>query len=131
MTPTEIAVIVGSLLGIIFILYYFFGPKNDVEAGEMTRGKQTATVVVYGAFIPSEITLKSGLPAEITFDRRDSAECTDWVIFDQFPHETNKEVKSYLPQGKKTLIKFTPLKAGTYGFACGMGMNHGKLIIES
>lgn len=131
MTSIEIFVLIVSLIAIVFILYYFFGPKNDTEIGAITKGKQTATVVVDGAFIPSEIRLKAGLPAEIFFDRRDSGECTDWVIFDHFPNQGNKEVKSYLAQGQKTSLRFTPLQTGTYGFSCGMSMNHGKLIIES
>lgn len=130
MTTIEILVLVASVLLIISILYYFFGPKDDVGQAQTRKGKQTATVVVDGAFIPAEVKLKAGIPAEIIFDRRDKGECTDWVIFDRFPNQANIEVKSYLPEGKQTAVKFTPTKEGIYGFACGMGMNHGKLIIE-
>jgi Cu+-exporting ATPase len=87
------------------------------------------TLIVDGAFIPSEIKLKADIPAEVIFDRRDKGECTDWVIFDRFPNKANVEIKSYLPTGKKTTVTFTPTKAGSYGFACGMGMNHGQLIV--
>lgn len=131
MTPVEITVLVGSAILIISILYYFFGPKNDLVEAQTTRGVQKATIIVDGAYVPGEIKLKTNLPAEVTFDRRDHGECTDWVIFDRFPNEGDQEIKSYLPENKMTVIKFTPTKAGTYGFACGMGMNHGQLIITS
>lgn len=131
MTPIEIAVLSGSLITIALILFYFFGPKEEAAAAKTQTGKQTATIIVDGAYVPSEIKLKVGLPVEITFDRRDKGECTNWVIFDRFPNRGNKEIKSYLPEGQETVVKFTPIKAGKYGFACGMGMNRGQLIITS
>ncbi|MBI3282694.1 cupredoxin domain-containing protein [Candidatus Curtissbacteria bacterium] len=130
MTPIEIIILIGSLILIISILYYFFGPKEDMVVAKTGKNVQTATIVVDGAFVPSELKLKAGIPAEVIFDRRDKGQCTDWVIFNRFPNEENLEIKSYLPEGKKTLVKFTPTKKGIYGFACGMGMNHGQLIVN-
>lgn len=130
MTLTEIIVLIGSIITSLAILYYFFGPKGEVASAQTNTHHQRLTVVVDGGYSPSQLQLKANLPTEIIFDRRDHGECTDWVIFDRFPNQANLEVKSYLPEGKQTAVKFTPTKEGVYGFACGMGMNHGKLIIE-
>lgn len=130
MTGTEIIVLLIALLLIGSILYYFFGPKDDVVEAMGTKNKQVATVVVDGAYIPGEVKLKVNVPSEIIFDRRDKGQCTDWVIFNRFPNKENLEIKSYLPEGKQTSVRFTPNREGVYGFACGMGMNHGQLIIN-
>ena len=130
MTPVDIFVLTASTALSLFILYYFFGPKKETVEATATKNIQVATIVVDGAFVPSDLELKTNVPAEITFDRRDHGECTDWVVFNRFPNQENQEIKSYLPEGKKTTVKFTPTQTGNYGFACGMGMNHGRLVIK-
>ena len=129
MSPTETIVLIGSIITSLSILYYFFGPKEDIASVQTNTNHQRLTVVVDGGYSPSQLQLKANLPTEIIFDRRDQGECTDWVIFDRFPNQGDKEVKSFLPEGKKTPLHFTPTKVGTYGFACGMGMNRGQLIV--
>ena len=131
MTPIETIVLIGSIITSLVILYYFFGPKGGVASAQTNTHHQRLTVVVDSGYSPSQLQLKANLPAEIIFDRRDHGECTDWVIFDRFPTKEGKEVKSYLPVGQKTTISFTPTTPGSYGFACGMGMNKGKLIINA
>lgn len=131
MTPTEIIVLIGSIITSLAILYYFFGPKEDIASAQTNTNHQRLTVVVDGGYSPSQLQLKANLPAEIIFNRRDHGECTDWVIFDRFPTKEGKEVKSYLPVGQKTTLSFTPTTPGNYGFVCGMGMNKGKLIVSA
>jgi len=40
------------------------------------------------------------------------------------------KVKEYLPLNKSVEITLTPKKEGTYQTHCGMGMFHGKIIVE-
>lgn len=129
MTGEEVAVIVGGIGLIGLIAYYFFGPKGEVKIATMTDKKQLAMVTVDAAYIPSEIKLKANVPTEITFDRKDKGDCTEWVSM-KLPTKEGQEVKARLPEGKQTKVKFTPTKVGTYDFSCGMGMVHGKLIVE-
>lgn len=131
MTPIDIAVISSGLVTIILIAWYFFGPKGQATIAQETAGHQEVTIVVDGAYSPPQISLKAGIPTKIIFDRRDKGDCTEWVIFESVPTAEGNEIKTRLPEGKKTTVSFTPSKSGTYGFVCGMGMVHGKLIVTN
>ena len=97
----------------------------------MIEGKtQKATVVVDAAYIPEQLHLKVNVPAEITFDRRDSGDCTEWVIFEKVPSLEGGEIKARLPEGKRTVVSFTPTAEGKFRFVCGMGMVHGQLVVS-
>lgn len=127
---TEWLVIGGGVSLVIFIYYYFFGKREEGQMAEVSDKKQVAMVTVDAAYIPETIKLKVGVPAEITFDRQDKGDCTEWVIFDKVPTKEGKEIKALLPEGEKTTVRFTPTEAGEYDFSCGMGMVHGKLVVS-
>lgn len=93
------------------------------------------TIVVEGAYSPSEILVKKGIPVEITFDRRESGDCSEWVVFGsgQWKMENGKiekELKAKLVPFAKTKMEFTPMETGEFPFVCGMGMLHGKLVVR-
>ena len=58
---------------------------------------------------------------EIEFDRRESGECTNRVVF------ADLGVSAGLPAHTRTTVRLRPEHAGTFGFACGMNMIHGTL----
>lgn len=39
-------------------------------------------------------------------------------------------VHTNLPMGEEYVVEITPEQAGEFGFACGMNMMHGKMIVE-
>jgi hypothetical protein len=74
-----------------------------------------------GSYNPNTIKLKAGVPAEITFGQ--SAGCTGQV------QSADLGFAEDLTSGPKT-VKLGALKAGTYGFACGMNMVTGQIVVE-
>lgn len=130
MTNIDVAVILGGLGMIGSIWYYFFGANKEATMAEKVEGKQAITIVVEAAYIPDRVVVKKNIPVEITFERKDTGECTNEVVFDNLPTQENRSVSAQLPEGKKTVVAFTPIKKGEYKFVCGMGMVHGKLIVE-
>lgn len=119
-----VALIVGVIL-IGFIIWWFFG-KHKEAAGTSTivNDEQTATIVVNGGYSPSTVILKKGVPAQVNFDMRDSTACLSHVVFEQLG--VNKD----LTKQKITTVNIPTDKAGTYNFACGMDMFHGKVIVK-
>lgn len=130
MNNSEIIVLVGGITLIGGIWYYFFGDKKERKSATVEDGVQRIIVVVDAAYIPDRVVVKKGLPVEMVFDRRDSGSCTEEVIFDKLPTIEKKQISAKLPEGKQTKINFTPTQIGEYQFVCGMGMVHGKLIVE-
>jgi plastocyanin domain-containing protein len=67
--------------------------------------------------------VRAGVPVRIDFLRRDRGSCTDEVVLADFG------VRRFLPPGQTTPVQFTPTRPGSFGFSCGMGMLHGKLVV--
>ncbi len=64
-----------------------------------------------------------GKPVELTFKAGKSPGCGRTVVFKSL--KISKEVGS-----KPVVVKFTPKRAGTIAFTCGMGMFDGKVVVR-
>ena len=67
--------------------------------------------------------MRQGVPVEVTFDRQESGDCTSRVVFPDL------RVSAALPAYQHTTVRLDPGEAGKFGFACGMNMIHGTLIV--
>ena len=124
MDTSEIAVIVGSVALIVFVLWYFFGPKEATAVDISEGGVQEIQVTVKGGYSPDVIAVKQGVPVRLNFYRDETASCSEQVVFSDFG------IVRDLPAFKTTPVEFTPDKAGEFTFACGMNMMRGKLVVE-
>jgi plastocyanin domain-containing protein len=75
-------------------------------------------------FEPGSFQLKLGVPARVTFLRQAEESCAKEVVIPAF------HIKHALPFNEAVVVEFTPDKTGEFGFACGMGMLHGKLVVQ-
>src|SRR6266550_74955 len=123
MNPADIAVVIVGL-GLSGILgWFFFGPKK-AHAATQLGNLQEVTVTVKGGYSPDLVRVRQGVPLRIIFDRQESGECTPRVVFPDFA------VSQPLPAFAQTAVQLVPSRAGEFGFACGMNMVHGTLVIE-
>src|SRR5438552_8080581 len=123
MNPADIAVVIVGL-GLSGILgWFFFGPKK-AHAATQLGNLQEVTVTVKGGYSPDLVRVRQGVPLRIVFDRQESGECTSRVVFPDFA------LNRALPAYTQTAVELRPDRAGEFGFACGMNMVHGKLIVE-
>ena len=81
-------------------------------------------MTVRGGYSPDLIRVQAGMPLRLVFDRQESGDCTSRVVFPDFG------VSRSLPAFATTAVEFTPDRAGEFGFACGMNMVHGTLLVE-
>ena len=123
MSAIDIGVTTGGIVVILFLVWFFFGPKKAKEA-EVKDGVQEVRITVKGGYSPDVIRVKEGVPVRLVFDRQEASDCSDRVVFPDF-----QASKSLAPFATTTL-EFTPTKSGSFGFACGMNMLHGTLIVE-
>jgi len=123
MPGTQLIVTAAGLGLIAWVNYYFSLAGRRVGAASVRAGVQRIAVTVDGGYEPSEIHVQAGLPVRLDFNRKDRGSCTDEVVLGDFG------IRTFLTPGKITPVQFTPSRPGTYDFACGMGMLHGKLIV--
>jgi len=124
MSISEILVFFLGISLISGVIMFFFGPKAKAKVAEIS-GVQEVDVVVQGGYSPSQIEVKKGVPVKINFDRRESGECSEWVVFEKL------NIKKKLAPFSITSLEFTPTHVGEFPFVCGMGMLHGKLIVKN
>jgi Cu+-exporting ATPase len=122
MSTLEILVTAGGLLLIGLLAWFFFGPKRAREA-EVRGGVQEVEVTVKGGYSPDLIRVRQGVPLRLVFDRRENSDCSSRVVFPDF------RVSKSLAAFGKTTVEFVPDKSGEFGFACGMNMLHGTLVV--
>ena len=88
------------------------------------KGVQKATVVIDGGYTPATVSVKVGKPVQLTFLRREASGCGNVVRFPDLKLERT------LKTGEKAVVTFTPKKAGTTHFTCGMGMYRGQVVAK-
>jgi len=102
---------------------------GGVPAGATTSKSATVSGAVQkitidtskGYYDPTTVSLKAGVPAEITFTQ--SSGCLGQV------QSSDLNFSEDLTGGPKT-IKLGALKAGTYSFSCGMQMQFGSIVVK-
>ncbi len=106
-----------------FLAWFFFGPRKARTAA-LVGNIQEVEVTVQGGYSPDHLRARQGVPLRIIFRRQESGECTSRVVFPDFG------VNQLLPAFAQTAVQLMPASAGEFGFACGMNMVHGTLVVE-
>jgi plastocyanin domain-containing protein len=124
MDTTEIAVVVGGVALIGFVLWYFFGERERVSAKAGEGGVQEINITVKGGYSPDVVVVREGVPVRLNFYRDETASCSEQVVFGDFG------IARDLPAFKNTPVEFTPNEKGEFTWTCGMNMLRGKLVVE-
>ncbi len=103
MSVIDISVTVGGFVAILFLAWFFFGPKKAKDA-EVKGGVQEVRITVKGGYSPDVIRVKEGVPLRLVFDRQEASDCSDRVVFPVF------QASKSLDQFAKTTLEFTPTK---------------------
>ena len=123
MTGTQILVTAGGVALIAVLGWFFFGPKQARRA-ELRGGFQEVEITVKGGYSPNLIRVQEGVPLRLVFDRQENSDCSSRVVFPDFG------VSKSLAAFGRTTVELRPTRAGEFGFACGMNMLHGTLLVE-
>jgi Cu+-exporting ATPase len=123
MDTGDVVVLVASVLVVAGLGWYFFAPRR-ARAAEVADGVQRVVVTVRGGYSPDVIQVRQGVPVELVFDRQESGDCTSRVVFPELG------VTTALPADTRTTVRLNPARAGSFGFACGMNMVRGTLLVD-
>jgi len=123
MNGADIAVVIAAAAALAGLGWFFFAPRR-AHAAELAGGVQRVTVTVKGGYAPDVIRAQPGIPLELVFDRQESGDCTSRVVFPDLA------MSAALPACEQTTVRVAAPAAGSFGFACGMNMIHGTLIVD-
>ncbi len=126
MTPADIGVVLGGLVLIALINWYFFFSDGETAqvAAAASGGVAEVPIVVHGGYSPSTVRVPAGARVRLVFDRREDSSCSEEVVIPDFG------IRKFLPAHDKTVVELTAGKPGRYGFTCGMSMLRGTLVVE-
>ena len=125
MTTADLGVLAGGLALIAAIYWWFFrAGRRAVQAIESAGGIQEQVITVSGGYSPATVTVRAGRPVRLLFDRQETNPCSEEIVIGAFG------IKKFLPAHQRTAVEFTPTTPGTFDFRCGMGMLHGKLVVQ-
>ena len=113
----------GKVISVPFIVNVPAGSSEPAKAANVPDGATKITVSADG-YMPDSISVKKGQPVKLAFYRADADNCGGEVVF------SKQNIREKLPVGETVLIEFTPTEAGEIGFACGMDMMRGKLVVS-
>lgn len=120
MSVDKILVLIISLIGIL-LTYWFFLKKEDKQV-EVTGDEMDITVE--GGYKPASVVIPFGKTTKLIFFRKDPSSCLEEVVLGDF------KMRKFLPLNEKVTLEVTPQKKGEFGFSCGMGMFHGKILVK-
>ncbi len=123
MNVSDVGVLLVAVGLAVGLGWYFFAPRRG-RVAELGDGVQRVEVTVRGGYSPDIIRVRQGIPVEMVFDRQESGDCTSRVVFGDLA------VSAALPAFTRTAVRLNPQRAGSFGFACGMNMVHGTLVVE-
>jgi P-type Cu+ transporter len=122
MSVIDVVVVVAAVLSSAGLWRFFFGAKEASRA-ELRDGVQEVTVTVKGGYSPDRVEVRQGVPVRLVFDRQETGDCTSRVVFSDFG------INKSLPAYATTAVELLPEQVGEFGFACGMNMVHGTLVV--
>lgn len=124
MTVVDILVIVLGGALIAGELWFFLGPRPAPEPRAAEDVAQEILIVVKGGYDPDTIFVEVGQPVRLLFQRDETAECSEQVIFEELGIERE------LPAFETTLVEFTLPEPGDYRFRCGKNVLKGLIVAQ-
>jgi plastocyanin domain-containing protein/YHS domain-containing protein len=115
----------AGVLAVAWIVWFFFLSRREEERVTTSVGRvQEVEVTVKGGYIPDVVKARPGVPLRIRFRREETSTCSEEVVFPDFG------IRRHLPAFETTTIELPAAPSGSYGFACGMDMMHGRVVVD-
>lgn len=97
--------------------------SKGTTAQSNSKGIQELKVDIQGGYNPNQLTVESGRPVRITFERHETNVCSKEVVFPDFG------IRKVLPDDGTAVVEFTPDREGNFLFTCQMGMLYGNMKV--
>jgi plastocyanin domain-containing protein len=94
-----------------------------LQTQDPPKPKRVEIAVTAEGFSPERVEVQAGVPIELVFTRKTDKTCATEVVVPSL------KLKKALPLNEPVAIPLTPEK-NEVGFACGMNMLRGKLVVK-
>ena len=98
--------------------------RQTASAVSSSSGVQEVDIIMKGGYSPDVIEVERGKPVQLHFYRDEENSCSEELLMPDF------SIRRDLPAFQTTLVELLPQQAGTFVFACGMGMLRGSLVVK-
>jgi plastocyanin domain-containing protein len=119
----RLTIIIPLVAALIALAGFTIAQQKKAPDAKAAKAQTAKITIDKQGFQPANLTLKPDVPAEVTFLRTTDDTCATSVIIPEY------KIKQDIPLNKPVVVQFTP-KKGTFGFACGMNMYQGKLVVQ-
>lgn len=110
------------ILSVLFVLTAV--SQTNAQAKNKPKLQTAKVLITEQGFSRTSIRLRRNVPTRLTFLRQTDSTCATSIVISGYG--INRE----LPLNTPVVVSFTPNKSGEVGFACGMNMMRGKLIVQ-
>jgi len=114
----------GKVITVPFVVNVKEADVKMSENKTSVSGDAIKVTVSNNGYEPASINVKKGQPVKLAFTRTDANNCGGEVVF------AKQNITKKLPVGETVLVEFMPTDAGEIGFACGMDMMRGKVVVS-
>jgi plastocyanin domain-containing protein len=97
---------------------------SSTGGGGTGSPQRIALSVTEKGFEPASVRVKAGQPVILAVTRKTDQTCATEIVIAE--HHIRRE----LPLNQTVEVTFTPNKTGEVGYACGMDMITGKVIVD-
>jgi plastocyanin domain-containing protein len=101
--------------------------KAKPDKGASAKPAAVAVIemsVTGDGFVPAQVKVKAGQPVKLVITRKTDRTCAKEIVIKDFG------INQPLPLNRAVEVTFTPNKAGSFRYACGMDMITGVIIVE-
>ncbi len=99
----------------------------NASADQPAKAPRLEIAVTKKGFEPETVNVPAGKPVMLVFTRKTQATCTKQIVITL---ADGKKIERALPLDTAVEIPVTFPKAGKLGYACGMDMNKGVIVVQ-
>ena len=116
-----------KLRNFLFPIVVLFAGSASAEAPKTKDTSRIEITVTRRGFDPGEIKVPAKKPVTLVFTRKTDQTCTKSVVLTL---DDGKKVERELPLDTPVELAVTFPKAGKLGYACGMDMTKGIIVVQ-
>jgi plastocyanin domain-containing protein len=116
-----------KVLGSMVVIAVLGMTCASAESDKKASPKRIEISVTEAGFEPNKVTVKAGEEVTLAFTRKTDETCAKEVVL----YVNDKEkVEKKLPLNQVVTVKVKFSKAGELGYACGMNMYKGVIVVQ-